>query len=716
MPMAIENEFSRFKIWAGNLGALQRGRSSLDARLRDSIVLRAAVLKFLGQLQDSLSKSAEITTGLRLPYEQGSDVPPTPDEEIEDSDSSDSSAAGSDLITGELAERLDEIKDIMEHLYRLSFKIRNTRYRSLTKKALLMKEENPQTGKDLFSAYAIFDRRHVQELLDHLRLRPSSQEFTAEHVRDPNHDFVDILDARDHLLDGGDFLRDRLAKAITNRRRYFAYWQRHALKLSHITDEPTHQQSPATLVRPAEPVSQPPITLRVSGNFMPTPKTKSMVSGTDFSMYNREMDDQLETETVISYATTAYDIDGKSPELPPPPSDAAKHIRQDLQPYVCTYEKCPDADRMYSSRHTWLEHERLVHRRVWRCFEHRFFISISKDGLLQHFSDCHKGLDRQQIENLLDLAETTVADDRKMCPFCYSVGPFNKGFYNHVAFHQEQVATFAVPRNFDGNEESDSARAEGIRSAGSLPSVALDFSDDSSLHSDKIEESRNKVDDHLISAAEMGDEAEVRMVLAKGADVNAQGGEYGTALQAASHCEVMQILLAKGADVNAQDGEYGTALQAASFRGYTEVMQMLLDRGADVNAQGREFGTALQAASHCSQIEVMQILLDRGANVNAQAGRYATALQVASFKGHTEVMQMLLDRGADVNAQGGEFGTALQAASYSGSKRAVQMLLDRGADVNAQGGRHGTALQVASFKGYTEVMQMLLDRGADVNA
>jgi hypothetical protein len=57
VPKAIDNEYARFKIWAGNLGALQRGRSSLDARLRDSVVLRAAVLKFLGQLQDSLSKS-----------------------------------------------------------------------------------------------------------------------------------------------------------------------------------------------------------------------------------------------------------------------------------------------------------------------------------------------------------------------------------------------------------------------------------------------------------------------------------------------------------------------------------------------------------------------------------------------------------------------------------------------------------------------------------
>jgi hypothetical protein len=57
LPKAVENEYARFKIWAGNLGALQRGQSSLDARLRDTVALRAAVIKFLSQLQDSLTKS-----------------------------------------------------------------------------------------------------------------------------------------------------------------------------------------------------------------------------------------------------------------------------------------------------------------------------------------------------------------------------------------------------------------------------------------------------------------------------------------------------------------------------------------------------------------------------------------------------------------------------------------------------------------------------------
>ena len=56
-PRTVENDFARFKIWCGNLGALQRGRSSLDVRLRDSAVMRETVLRFLSQLQDSLKQS-----------------------------------------------------------------------------------------------------------------------------------------------------------------------------------------------------------------------------------------------------------------------------------------------------------------------------------------------------------------------------------------------------------------------------------------------------------------------------------------------------------------------------------------------------------------------------------------------------------------------------------------------------------------------------------
>jgi ankyrin repeat protein len=52
------------------------------------------------------------------------------------------------------------------------------------------------------------------------------------------------------------------------------------------------------------------------------------------------------------------------------------------------------------------------------------------------------------------------------------------------------------------------------------------------------------------------------------------------------HEKVVQMLLGIGADVKAQRGRYGSALQAASYCGHNKAVQMLLDAGAEVNAQG----------------------------------------------------------------------------------------------------------------------------------
>jgi ankyrin repeat protein len=81
---------------------------------------------------------------------------------------------------------------------------------------------------------------------------------------------------------------------------------------------------------------------------------------------------------------------------------------------------------------------------------------------------------------------------------------------------------------------------------------------------------------------------------------------------------MVQLLLDKGADINAQGGRYGSALQAASFRGHKAVVQQLLDKGADCNIQGGRYGNTLQAASLRGHEAVVQLLLDKGVNVNAQ--------------------------------------------------------------------------------------------------
>jgi ankyrin repeat protein len=211
----------------------------------------------------------------------------------------------------------------------------------------------------------------------------------------------------------------------------------------------------------------------------------------------------------------------------------------------------------------------------------------------------------------------------------------------------------------------------------------------------------------------------VKLLLDRGANINAMGGAFGNALQIASsrgNKEIAELLLDRGADINAQGGEHGFALHAASFGGNKDIVELLLDRGVDINAQGGEHGFALYAASFGGNKDIVELLLDRGADINAQGGEHGFALHAASVGGNKEIVELLLDRGVDINAQGGIFGFALHAASAGGNKEIVELLLNRGVDINTQEGEHGSALQAASFFTQTVIIRLLLDKGADISA
>ncbi|KAL1591521.1 hypothetical protein SLS60_011913 [Paraconiothyrium brasiliense] len=276
--------------------------------------MQDTVMRFLSQLQESLGQSLEIITGLDTPWEELEklqehqskvDEATEIDPEEDDSDESGSSDDGN----SELSEKLLEIEDTITHLYRLSFKMRNANYRSTSTRALSVKNVDPDTGKDLYSCFAEFDRKHVLESLQQLRRVPQTLSSGLQPAREVDTNVPD-------------FLVKRLSEAMTNRRRYFAYWQKHAVKLSQITDGSFDRQ----IKLEAEAI-------RISG-----PET--IISGTDISKYRNSLDDRLETDTVISYATTAKDVNGKSADLPPPPANASSK-----REFVCPYCKvgCPSS-------------------------------------------------------------------------------------------------------------------------------------------------------------------------------------------------------------------------------------------------------------------------------------------------------------------------------------------------------------------------------------
>jgi ankyrin repeat protein len=213
------------------------------------------------------------------------------------------------------------------------------------------------------------------------------------------------------------------------------------------------------------------------------------------------------------------------------------------------------------------------------------------------------------------------------------------------------------------------------------------------------------------------------LIVSWGSEINAVGGSYGNALQAAcirGNEAIAKLLLEKGADLNAQGGPFGNALQAACFMGNEAVVKLLLEKGADPNAQGGSYGNALQAAYIEENEAIIKLLLEKGADPNAQGGYYGNALQAACYRGNEAITKLLLEKGADPNAQGGYYGNALQAACYNYYKSGtaiMRILLDSGADINAEGGIYNNALNAACHEGYDgEKVRLLLENGANFDA
>lgn len=97
----------------------------------------------------------------------------------------------------------------------------------------------------------------------------------------------------------------------------------------------------------------------------------------------------------------------------------------------------------------------------------------------------------------------------------------------------------------------------------------------------------------------------------------------------AGRLEVIRLLLRRGADVNAEgNNHYGNALQSASFVDTADRVRFLLQHGAEVNARGARHNSALIAASACCEVEKVRTLLEHGADVRRGHRDWGSALEI----------------------------------------------------------------------------------------
>lgn len=230
----------------------------------------------------------------------------------------------------------------------------------------------------------------------------------------------------------------------------------------------------------------------------------------------------------------------------------------------------------------------------------------------------------------------------------------------------------------------------------------------------------NALPSALYYAAHAGLVGSVKLLLAKGINVNATGGRYGSALQAAAckgHREVIEALLENGVDVNQTGGEYGNALQGACSYGHRSCAELLLDNGAEVNARGGEHTTALHSAAFNGYDQVAGLLLGKGAEVDPLDEEHRTPLIWAAAEGYPNTVELLLDHGADCMVQDEGGWTALDEAAPSGYDSIVRILINHYLPIiHSKDHDDYTALHHTAGQGHDSTVRVLLENGLDIDA
>ncbi len=174
---------------------------------------------------------------------------------------------------------------------------------------------------------------------------------------------------------------------------------------------------------------------------------------------------------------------------------------------------------------------------------------------------------------------------------------------------------------------------------------------------------------------------------------NIEGGDYPVRAPDMDHLDFIKLLIAKGADVNARIcGVESKAEDCAGDSTETRTnftMQWLFEDGA----------TPFLRAAQSGDVELMKLLLAHGANPKIYTAHNVTPLAVAAGIGwvegvtyewspeeNTEAVKMCLDLGIDPNVADDEGRTALHGAAHKGRLEVIQLLVDRGANLDAHDG------------------------------
>ena len=175
------------------------------------------------------------------------------------------------------------------------------------------------------------------------------------------------------------------------------------------------------------------------------------------------------------------------------------------------------------------------------------------------------------------------------------------------------------------------------------------------------------VNEELWNAARDGDVARVTRALEKGADVNAKTRYGATALTFAAdkgRTDVVKLLIERGADINAQDSFYQMrALDMAMMNSHSDVALLLLERGSK---------GAMNVLMMGIQRKNLPVATAALASPELTVENVRTALTVAKRDGTPELVALLEKKAASMPAPEAPPAVTIDAAtlqSYAGTYR-----------------------------------------------
>ncbi|CAG5918525.1 unnamed protein product [Menidia menidia] len=134
------------------------------------------------------------------------------------------------------------------------------------------------------------------------------------------------------------------------------------------------------------------------------------------------------------------------------------------------------------------------------------------------------------------------------------------------------------------------------------------------------------------------------------------------------HYDVLDHLLSKASKhINGQDDGGWTPITWATEYKHKEVVRLLLAKGADVNIRDKEENVCLHWAALSGCEDIAQALLEAQCDLHAVNVHGDTPLHVAARENHLECVMLFLCRGADVTQTNKEGQTALDCC-VCGSK------------------------------------------------